>query len=101
MKPHSSDHITITPQLARQRKIKREANARLRQRERDAKRNCGDQVRFSQVPLLQSEIDELMHEVKIGKSDNIIISDRKWDELVGRTIAAAVRWAIKEKRSRK
>lgn len=91
-----------TPEKVREQH--RRAMKRIRQRERDAKHRRGDQVRFPQVPMLRSEIDQFIVEfnrlpdwfversLKVLRgetSEPIPISDR---ELDGFATAIVLRW---------
>jgi hypothetical protein len=73
----------------------------LRKRMADAKRQRGNRVRFYQVPMLDTEVNELLlqidlKELRIRRADDRrIITDLEWRGFVGRVIADAARKTVK------
>ena len=103
-RPRRKPKIKTYPPIVR---VHNEAKARLaqkrfacwKQREREAKRQRGDQLRFYSVPLLDSEVAALLSDLSTDhRARHQEISDSEWERVVvGRAIAAAVRWAINRK----
>ena len=99
-RPRRKPKIKTYPPVVR---VRDEAKARqgrkrfaeFKQRKRDAKKHRGDQVRFYQVPLLDSEVSALVADLSIDhRAGRQQISDGEWAKLVGLAIAAAARSAI-------
>jgi len=89
----------VTTHIARRRLQGRKRFAEFKQRQRAAKKHRGDQLRFYEVPLLDSEIDLLIADLRlIERADDKPFPPAIWNKLVGLAIAAAARSAIKNNR---
>lgn len=79
------------------RKRMRELRTRMKEAKKTRRHGGCDQVRFYPAPLLDSEVDELVCDLKVEKASDTPIADWEWRKLVGLVVAQAVKLAIKKK----
>ena len=89
--------ITKTSVL-RTRALTRVRLRKLREREREGKRNH-DPESFLLVPLRDSVVHKLAAELKTEQGDRPV-KDREWDRMIGLAAAKAIEWAVENKPKR-
>jgi hypothetical protein len=80
------------------RKRMRELRARVKDVNITGRRGRCDQVRFYQVPLLDSTVDRLAVDLKVERADDRPITELEWRKLVGLVVAQAIKLTIDRKR---
>jgi hypothetical protein len=85
----------LDPRTARKRQQVRLRTKAYEQRIRDAKKHPLARERFYLVPMLDSEINRLVADLKVKDADKPI-SAREWAKIVGLAIAAAAKSALRK-----